>query len=88
MAPTDPQPNLQSFFCEVEKLLEGTAKSKGYSDSGPVNNPLMNFMSQFFSDHALGEIVYKAVRFKSKRNPEDLAKIAAWAALIWLREQK
>jgi hypothetical protein len=80
----DPQPNLQSFFVEVEKLLEVQAKSKGYSDSGPKNNPLMEFMGLHFPDHALGEIVYKAVRYKSKRNPEDLAKIAAWAALVWL----
>lgn len=86
--PIDPKPNLSSFFVEVERLLESTAKDKGYSANGPKNNPLMNFMDEFFPDHALGEIVYKSVRFKSKKNPEDLAKIAAWAALLWLQEQR
>lgn len=84
----DPKPNLQSFFCEVENLLESKASEKGYSDTGPVNNRLHLFMSEFFSDHALGEIVYKCVRYKQKKNPEDLAKIAAWSALIWLKEIK
>lgn len=33
--------------------------------------------------HALGEIIYKAVRYHHKRDPEDLVKIAAWAELVW-----
>jgi hypothetical protein len=41
------------------------------------------------SVHALGEIVLKVQRFSRKRNPEDLIKIAAWAAFLytWEREK-
>ena len=62
-------------------LLDKKATEKGYLDKD--DNILMNFMNKAFPDHALGEIVYKAVRYKAKKNPEDLAKIIAWAILIY-----
>lgn len=33
--------------------------------------------------HPVGEGIYKLVRYSKKRNPEDLAKLAAWAFLMW-----
>ena len=33
--------------------------------------------------HALGEIVYKVVRYHVRRDPQDLVKVAAWAELEW-----
>jgi hypothetical protein len=74
--------NLRDDFIKgVKFLLENKATEKGYL--APVGNILMDFMNKEFPDHALGEIVYKAVRYKSKKNPEDLLKIAAWACLIY-----
>jgi len=70
------------FYEEISKVLGGTALSKGYLSEN-LENPLMDFMSKTFPDHALGEIIYKAVRYKSKMDPVDLIKIAAWARLIY-----
>lgn len=76
----------QEFAVTVEQLLNGTAAGKGYSPTGP-NGP--NRLYEFVQDmsgghqHALGEIVYKAKRYAAKGNIEDVAKIAAWAYLIW-----
>ena len=76
------EPQLQipfnRFMKEVKSLLGNKASPKGYSDS------LDSFVSEFFPTHTLGEIVYKAVRYLRKRDPEDLAKIAAWAFLRWM----
>lgn len=71
----------KEFFERIIAILEGTAKEKGYL--APRGNILMDFMNKQFPDHALGEIIYKAVRYKNKKNPEDLVKIAAWACLIY-----
>lgn len=73
------------FVSEVRALLEPTASRKGYSATGVDGpNQLFEFVKAFGSSHhALGEIVYKAVRYNAKRNPEELTKIAAWAWLAW-----
>jgi len=71
------------FYREVNKVLGGVAKEKGYLDPNSLENPLMDFMNTTFPDHALGEIIYKAVRYKSKKDPLDLIKIAAWSKLIY-----
>lgn len=73
------------FVSEVRALLEPTASGKGYSATG-VDGPnrLYEFVRSFGTQHhALGEIVYKAVRYNAKGNPEELLKIAAWAWLAW-----
>jgi hypothetical protein len=33
--------------------------------------------------HAIGEIIYKAVRYSKRGDKDDLVKIAAWAFLIY-----
>ena len=74
-------------FCEqVEAILSVSAKSKGYTDTdanGP--NDVYEFIYTATGDHGhpIGEIMYKALRYMKKRNPEDLLKIAAWAYLVF-----
>ena len=63
------------FTEEVRTLLGGTARDKGYGDE---------IRQIVGSDHAAGEAIYKILRWKHKRNPEDLRKAAAWAFLLWL----
>ena len=74
-------PAREKIISEALTLLEDRADSKGYITQD--RNPLMDFMNQEFPDHALGEIIYKVKRYKAKKNPEDLAKIIAWAILIY-----
>ena len=78
-----PDPNPVEFYNKVNEVLGRVAKEKGYLDPMSLENPLMDFMTQLFPDHALGEIIYKSVRYKSKKDPLDLIKIAAWARLIY-----
>lgn len=73
-----------TFSQEIHSLLDATAKSKGYNDTGADgDNQLFSFCQKMGLGHAEGEIVYKVVRYHKKRNPEDLLKIAAWAFLLW-----
>lgn len=72
---------MEGFFIQVREILESKAKDKGYLS--PVGNVLMDFMNYEFPDHALGEIIYKVVRYNSKKDPVDLIKIAAWACLVY-----
>ena len=78
-------PTFDEFVAGVRGLMEPTAQSKGYNTTGiDGENALYGFVSQFAGPHhALGEIVYKAVRYNAKGNPEDLLKIAAWAWLAY-----
>lgn len=90
--PTDPDlegPSFDAFIGEIKNLF-GKSERKGYGPRTPDSpNPLYEFMRTFFSDdHALGEIVYKAIRFKNKRDPEDLVKIAGWAWLVFMHHWK
>ena len=83
----------KEFLTELNNLLEETAKEKGYSDQGTEgDNKLYEFIHGQLGNgshvHALGEIVYKVVRYNSKKNPEDLVKIAAWALLVWQHHQQ
>ena len=57
------------FFIEVRKAIEGKAKDKGYGQE------LEDFMAKALPDHALGEIIYKAVRYSRKHDKEDLIKL-------------
>jgi hypothetical protein len=70
----------------VEGLVNGTAAGKGYNGTGPNGpNDLYEFVAKLNEGpgHALGEMIYKIVRYKARRNPEDLLKVAAWAFLAW-----
>lgn len=75
------------FAGRTRGLLEGKAANKGYAADGADGpNPLYEFIRDHLGAsphaHALGEIVYKAVRFAHTHNPEDVQKIASWAFLI------
>ena len=77
----------EEVFHRSKELLESKAKAKGYSDgdTSRYKNELMAFTEKL-SSHALGEIVYKAVRYDKKKEPEDLLKIIAWACLKYLED--
>lgn len=78
----------EGFCGDVHGLLNGTAHAKAYNETGADGpNQLYEFVQGKIAGgtaaHALGEVVYKAVRYQAKGNPEDLLKIAAWAFLAW-----
>jgi hypothetical protein len=81
-----------NFQTLVADLLLKKAVEKGYSGGGKAGGrKLIDFVAEEIADgdgHALGEIVYKARRYKNKRNPEDLVKVAAWAFLAWDRNER
>lgn len=80
----------ERFMGEVEGLLNGTAAGKGYNRTGADGpNDLYEFIADMNGNagHAAGEIVYKIRRYMAKGNPEDLAKIGAWAYLAWKHHQ-
>ena len=84
MADVQPDRNFDTFMQQVRDLMEGKAKTKGYHNStadGP--NQLYEFVEHHCPGHTEGEIIYKVVRYVSKRDPVDLLKIAAWAFLKW-----
>jgi len=83
-APAKEARTFDQFMSEVRDLMEAKARTKGYHDStadGP--NQLFEFVEEHCPGHAEGEIIYKVVRYLSKRDPTDLLKIAAWAFLKW-----
>lgn len=76
----------KSFCVQVEELMGSTAYDKGYNSTGPDGyNLVYEFIHKTTGDHGhgIGEIIYKAIRFMQKRNPDDLLKLAAWAYLVW-----
>jgi hypothetical protein len=78
--------SFDKFVSEVRDLCEGTAQEKGYNSTGvDGQNDLYQFIQNLSGGdgHALGEIVYKAVRYSRKKDKHDLVKIAAWAYLIY-----
>lgn len=78
----------EQFTGALYEVMGGTAAGKGYSASGPDgSNELADFVEQHCPGHAMGEVIYKAVRYRRKQNPEDLLKIAAWAYLQWRKTE-
>jgi NTP pyrophosphatase (non-canonical NTP hydrolase) len=76
-------PNHFKAFVEgVHSLVYGKALDKGYANEDD-GSALRHFVDKYFPGHALGEVVYKAVRYAAKRDPADLLKIAAWAFLVY-----
>lgn len=72
------------FCVQVRELLSNTAKAKGYNTTGPEGpNMLFEFNARYFPGHALGEVIYKCVRYSEKKNLEDVLKAAAWLFLVW-----
>lgn len=78
---------LRTFFHGIREKIAGKAGEKGYARNGGDGTPLYDFVSTHVADggdaHALGEIIYKAVRYSAKHDLEDVLKIAAWAFLVW-----
>lgn len=69
------------FVREVEEAMTKTARDKGYGTSPDDPNPLFELTGP---THAIGEIIYKAIRYRDgKHDPMELIKIAAWAFLVW-----
>lgn len=79
------------FMEHVQNLCERDAKLKGYNRTGiEGKNELLEFINGSIAPnhgHALGEMVYKTIRYTNKRNKEDLIKIAAWAYLLWKHDE-
>ena len=83
-------PTFDQFCADVAALLGATAASKHYSQNGPDgDNVLYRSVAEMGGGHghAAGEIVYKARRYLARGDVEDVAKIAAWAFLIWRHHQ-
>ncbi len=82
-------PTYKEFAERVEALLDDSARAKAYNATGVDGpNELFDFIGRVAGDgHALGEIIYKVIRFKAKENTEDIEKIAAWAFLVWRKHQ-
>lgn len=78
---------MSQFLQELRPVLHGKAESKGYREGHDPRpgGELHTFVERHFEGHALGEVVYKAVRAQARHDPEDLLKIAAWAFLVWSR---
>ena len=75
------------FAGKIRSLLDAQASEKGYSGEGADGpNELYEFVRKHIGGnphaHALGEIIYKVIRFAARGNPEDLEKAAAWLFLI------
>ena len=76
----------KEFTRDVNMLLGGTASGKGYSEGADAPQEIYDFIIENLRtspyQHALGEIIYKTVRFARKGNIEDIKKVAAWAFLV------
>lgn len=70
------------FHAAVTDVLLDKATTKGYAGEASLITVTRDL------PHPLGEIIYKAVRYARKHDPEDLVKIAAWAKLLWDAQQK
>ncbi len=84
----DEETRFDEFVAEMSCVLGSEARSKGYYQGRDCDwaskNPSFDFIRDYVDvDHALGEIVYKVLRYKSQASKEDLIKIAAWAFLEW-----
>lgn len=74
-------------FDAVRKILGFQAQGKGYTgltpDAEADGRSVLDFVAQNAPGHPEGEIVYKVLRWRAKRDPQDLLKIMAWAFLLW-----
>jgi len=83
--------NFQDFSGAVLASLSDTAAGKGYNATGVDGENRVYAIIHAATGghgHALGEIVYKALRYARKRDPMDLVKIAAWAFLIYKHHEE
>ena len=79
--------SFEAFVSLIQDAVDKGAKEKGYNRTGVEGkNEMFQFLNGTVApndSHALGEIIYKAVRYSNKHDKTDLVKIAAWAFLIW-----
>lgn len=83
---TDMDRTLDRFFTDIRAAVTDGAASKGYNATGPDGpNALYEFILHVNHGpgHAVGEAIYKLIRYSQKHNEEDLIKCAAWAFLLW-----
>ena len=81
--------SLEIFKSQLDQILIKRAQEKGYHNQGLDGRQLYDFVHDLASNgHALGEIIYKAIRYNRRRNREDLVKIAAWAFLLYDRDKR
>lgn len=77
------------FMAAVKDSCEGHAKRKNYTTQGvDGDNQLLNVctMLGIHDQHAIGEIIYKAVEYlKAPHNTKKvlLEKVAGWAFVLW-----
>ena len=80
--------SLLRWCCPANSVAAAVAVARPAAALNPKNgrNALYEFVRDHVGQsphaHALGEIIYKAVRFARKGNIEDVQKIAAWAFLV------
>lgn len=78
--------NFERFCAEVKTLLTGAAAAKGYNSAGVDGpNEVYAFVRRATAGdaHALGEIIYKVLRYERRQDVQDVVKIAAWAYLVY-----
>ena len=83
--------SLKAFCEDVEAALTAAAESKGYNATGVDGENRVYAVIHGATGghgHAIGEIVYKALRYARKRDPHDLVKLAAWAFLIFKHHEE
>ena len=86
--PSAATPSFDEFARQARDLVDAQAASKGYNSTGAEGpNALFDFTHNMGLSHAEGEIVYKVVRWHSKRDKADLLKIVGWAFLLWIHSK-
>lgn len=60
---------------EAREIVTTKATDKGYRSVDGI-------YSLLGTEHAIGEIIYKALRYRSRGDREDLVKIVGWAGVI------
>lgn len=86
------QVSLDKFLTHIKLTLTTDAIKKGYAEGNALEangRRLYDFIQDYAGDgHALGEIIYKVTRFRRKHDPVDMIKTAAWAFLVWDKNQR
>lgn len=81
--------SIDDYVREIKEILLLAAKTKGYHGD-ETDGRLMydNIILLAGEGHASGEIIYKIARYRRTKDPKDIAKIGAWAFLIWDKHQR
>lgn len=73
---------ISEIFSEVVRTIQQDAGAKGYAlDSNDGGAGLLHFVAEQKLGHIEGEMIYKIIRWHSRRNRKDLIKLIAWAIL-------